>query len=57
MTVRNSDKVAYSQDGIDWTMATLPISSYWDGIAYGNNKFVMTADYSSDKVAYSYTGV
>jgi hypothetical protein len=52
----NSDKAAYSTDGINWTAATMPSSAYWYGVAYGNGKFV-AVNYYSDKAAYSTDGI
>ena len=45
----NSNKTAYSTDGITWTAATLPSSANWGSVTYGNGKFVAVA-YNSDKV-------
>ena len=52
----NSDKAAYSTDGITWTLATLPSSTYWCSVTYGNGKFVAVAS-NSNKAAYSADGI
>ncbi len=48
---RTSDKAAYSSDGINWEEITLPISQYYNCIAYGNGRFVLLG--SSQNVVYS----
>ncbi|MDR1479409.1 MAG: hypothetical protein LBJ00_10770 [Planctomycetaceae bacterium] len=52
----NSNKAAYSTDGINWTAATLPGSSNWNGVTYGNGKFVAVS-HNSNKAAYSTDGI
>lgn len=39
----DSDKVAYSTDGINWNQTTLPADSGLKDIAYGNGKFVVVS--------------
>jgi hypothetical protein len=51
----NSNKAAYSADGINWMPATLPCSASWAGVAYGNGKFIATAAYGI-KAEYSADG-
>ena len=51
----NSDKAAYSDDGVTWIETTLPFSDFWWDIEYGDNKFVAIT--SDDKGAYSYDGI
>jgi hypothetical protein len=53
----DSDKSAYSSDGINWTASTLPSSANWSSVIYGNGKFVTVASSSSDKSAYSSDGI
>ena len=53
---QNSDIVAYSYDGINWTDTALPSSANWYSVTYGAGKFV-TVGYNSTKVAYSYDGI
>lgn len=57
----NSDKAAYSLDGVNWTMTTLPKSAYWTSVAYGDGKFVAVEKgytLSSTKIAaYSLDGI
>jgi hypothetical protein len=48
---------ATSSDGITWRSITLPASANWDGIAYGNGVYVISATYNSNIVAYSYNGI
>jgi len=55
-----SNSVAYSTNGISWTVTTLPANddsseSNWVDIAYGNGRFVAIAD-SSAMAAYSFNG-
>ena len=55
----NSNKAAYSTDGINWTASTLPTSTYWESVTYGNGKFIAVIDGSrySNKIAYSTDGI
>ena len=51
-----ASNAAYSADGINWTLSTLPSSDDWNAITYGDNKFVaISADSSS--AAYSANGI
>ena len=47
---------ATSTDGVTWRSMSLPSSANWDGIAYGNGIYVITATYNNNLVAYSYNG-
>jgi hypothetical protein len=49
----NSDKAAYSTDGINWTETMLPKITAWSCVAFGNNKFVAINNYNNDKEVYS----
>jgi hypothetical protein len=51
----DSDKAAYSADGIKWRTATMPSRVEWFGVTYGNGKFVAVSN--SDKAAYSADGI
>jgi hypothetical protein len=51
----DSDKAAYSTDGITWTLATLPPSVNWYSVTYGNGKFVAVA--GGIRAAYSTDGI
>lgn len=53
---RNSDKAAYSTDGITWRSATLPSSTGWIAVAGGRDRFVVISELEN-KVAYSYDGI
>lgn len=67
MTSSNSKVVAYSSDGIAWSInSPLPVSGYWSSVTYGNGKFVALlycthsssgTPYVSDKGAYSIDGI
>ena len=46
----------YSTNGISWTVSTLPGSAYWTSVAYGNNRFVAIAEWST-VAAYSTDGM
>ena len=55
-----SNSVAWSTDGVTWTVTTLPANtdsteSNWYDIAFGNNRFVAIAD-NATMVAYSFNG-
>ena len=52
----NSNKAAYSVDGITWTAATLPSSESWWSVCYGNDEFVAVAT-NSNKAVYSADGI
>ena len=52
----DSDKGAYSTDGISWTEMSMPAKLDWYSVTYGNGKFVAVAD-SSNKGAYSTNGI
>lgn len=30
----------YSDDGINWTTVSMPFASYWDGVCYGNGRWI-----------------
>ena len=59
----NSNKVAYSTDGVNWTESTLPATMSWSEVCYGDGVFVAiplcdTVNYSGVYyVAYSTDGV
>ena len=54
----STDKCAWSPDGIDWTLATLPATGNWTVAASGGNKFIAlipgttTAAWSNDGVTW-----
>lgn len=52
----DSDKGAYSTDGITWTEMSMPANRRWFGVAYGDGKFVAVAS-TIDKGAYSTDGI
>ncbi|NBI84541.1 hypothetical protein D3Z48_21340, partial [Clostridiaceae bacterium] len=52
----NSNKAAYSTDGINWAATTLPSSASWRSVTYGNGKFVAMQE-SINKIAYSTDGI
>jgi hypothetical protein len=53
----NTNKIAYSEDGINWSEQTvMPISASWTDITYGNGKFVAIAS-GTDKAVYSTDGI
>lgn len=52
----DSDKGAYSTDGITWTEMSMPANRRWQGVAYGDGKFVAVAS-NIDKGAYSTDGI
>ena len=53
---RNSNKVAYSDNGINWTEATLSSIAEWHSVIWGNGRFVAMAQ-NTNKVAYSDNGI
>ena len=48
-----STKAAWSTDGISWNEATLPASTAWIGVAYGNGVWIAVTATNSDKAAKS----
>ena len=59
VTTSTSDKVYYSTDGINWSSSSFSTAKTCIGIAYGNNKYVLTSfgDAESPKFVYSTDGV
>jgi hypothetical protein len=55
-TVFANNIAVYSNDGIDWTQATLPSSQVWISVTYGNGIFVTVAN-TSNVYAYSNNGI
>lgn len=53
---RNSNVSAYSIDGKHWYEVTLPVTGYWNAIAYGAGVFVATSLQSAD-IIYSTDGI
>ena len=51
-----SSATAYSTDGINWELATLPSYQRWYSVTYGNGKFVAVASHSN-AAAYSTDGI
>ena len=54
--VNDSNKSAYSTDGINWTASTLPKYIEWYSVTYGDDKFVAVAN-SMSEAAYSTDGI
>jgi len=54
--VNESNKAAYSTDGITWTASNLPSTSSWISVTHADGKFVAVA-YNSNKAAYSTDGI
>lgn len=52
----NSNKAAYTEDGITWRFSTMPSTAYWKPPVYGKGKFVTIA-VESNKAAYSTDGI
>lgn len=52
----DSDKGAYSTDGISWTEMSMPANRDWYSVTYGNGKFVAVVP-GTDKGAYSTDGI
>ena len=54
--------VLYSDNGVDWKEATLPVSKYWVNILYGNDVFVLLGNEESGNtgvttILYSLDGI
>ena len=47
---------AYSTDGINWTLSTMPVAANWNSVCYGNGTFVAVDSPSSVSI-YSYDGI
>ena len=56
MLLGESDKALCSEDGINWSEITLPLSANWNSVAYGDSKFIAVA-YDTGTAAYSEDGV
>ena len=50
-------KAAYSTDGINWTLTTLPVFTTWESVCYGNGKFVAITNGGNNIAAYSTDGI
>jgi hypothetical protein len=47
----------YSQDGVTWTLSSLPILSWWSSVAYGGGIFVTVSNDGTGRVATSPDGI
>jgi len=59
VAVSRIGNVMYSSDGKDWTAATAPYgstSNQWQGVVYGNDKWVAVSKNGNYRVMYSTTG-
>ena len=56
---QNTNIMAYSIDGINWTQGTMPSSQQWSSVCYGNSKYVATVagNNGSNIFAYSTDGI
>ena len=55
VAVSDTNIMAYSTDGINWTQGTMPISEDWQSVCYGNGKYVAVSN--SNTMAYSTDGI
>lgn len=55
-TPYDSNKGAYSTDGITWTETTFPSSGRWSSVTYGDGRFVAVSD-GTKQGAYSTDGI
>jgi len=58
----NSQTAAYSGDGLNWTSTSLPVGDdssgdQWQGIAYGQDRYVVITGSQTKDVAYSQDGI
>ena len=51
----DTTEVAYSLDGVNWSLASMPESAMWSDITYGEGRFVAVAE-NTNTVAYSSNG-
>jgi hypothetical protein len=58
-TIEGSHTAVYSLNGINWNVVTMPGDFGWDGLIYGNGKYVAVAYYNTNgsASAYSYDGI
>jgi hypothetical protein len=56
VTSDSSGKAAYSFDGMNWSASTLPNTSGWSAVCYGNGEFVAIPQSGSEE-AYSTNGI
>jgi hypothetical protein len=52
-----SSTAASSTDGVTWTLRTLPVSTYWQGLTYGNGIFLTTSWSTGTTAAISTDGI
>ena len=57
VATNNSNVMAYSTNGIDWTQGNMPSSQYWRSVCYGNDKVVAVSSNSTNIMAYSTDGI
>ena len=55
VAVANSNIMAYSTNGIEWTQGNMPSDPTWWSVCYGNGKYVAVAN--SNIMAYSTNGI
>ena len=53
---RGLQEAAYSFDGINWKLTSLPLSANWNYVCYGDDKFVAVAD-NTNYVIWSKNGI
>lgn len=54
--ITSTRRVAYSTDAINWQVSTLMSNQSWNGLAFGNNKFITVA-YNTNYFSYSTDGI
>ena len=55
---QNTNIMAYSTDGINWTQGNMPSTESWYSVCYGDGKFIAVAGYSGTNImAYSTDGI
>jgi hypothetical protein len=52
-----TQRVMYSDDGVNWSTSSVPVLSSWRGVTYGNGTFVAVADGGTWQVIRSADGI
>ncbi|MFZ6666411.1 T9SS type A sorting domain-containing protein [Peijinzhouia sedimentorum] len=52
-----TNRVMYSDDGVNWTAASSPEANSWISVTYGNGRFVAVSVDGSNRVMYSDDGI
>ena len=52
-----TNRVMYSEDGINWTSASAATNNPWQDVTFGDGYFVAVADFGANRIMYSSDGI